>query len=173
MDWLLYFAFVFEVYCFLGWCLEEGYSYYIMGHFKKDGFLKGPFKPMYGFAICILIYFYYVREVSYISLAILFIVVPTLIEYISGHLLKKCFGKAYWDYSKIKYNFQGVICARFSICWAILVFFTLIILNPLIDHIYFNFVGVLSKVVPAIGIYMIIDTYFTVRQISYSKINAS
>ncbi len=171
MDWLLYFMFIFEVYCFLGWCLEEAYSYFIAGHFKKDGFLKGPFKPMYGFAIIILVYFYYVIQLRGMLLGILLVIVPTLIEYISGYGLKKYFGKVYWDYSKVKYNFQGFICARFSIFWTMLVFVALILIQPLIDSIYYNFNNTLSRVVPLIGIYIFADMFITIKQISYSKIN--
>lgn len=169
MDWLLYFAFIFEIYCLLGWCLEEGYSYFTVGHFKKDGFLKGPFKPMYGFAISILVYFYYIGQLKQVSLVMLFIIIPTLIEYLSGYGLKKYFGKVYWDYGRFKYNFQGLICARFSVYWTFLVFVTLAVIQPLVDSFYFNFNSILGKIVPLIGVYIIIDTYFTVKQISYNK----
>lgn len=171
MDWLLYFVFIFLVYCFLGWCLEEVYCYFVTGHFKEDGFLKGPLKPMYGFAMVSLVYFYYVMKIRGILLGILLIIVPTLIEYLSGYILKKFFGKVYWDYSRFKYNFQGLVCVRFSACWMILVFATLNVIHPLIDSIYFDFNSILSKIVPLIWICMIVDIFFTIKQISYNKIN--
>jgi uncharacterized membrane protein len=173
MDWLLYFVFVFEVYCFLGWCLEEAYSYFASGHFKKDGFLWGPFKPMYGFAIAILAYLYYIAELRGGLLGVMYIIIPTLIEYLSGYVLKKYFGKVYWDYSRLKYNFQGLICAKFSVYWTILVFITLNLIQPIINLIYYNYNGILSRGVPLIAIYMFVDVFFTVKQISYSKIKAS
>ncbi|HBF6445007.1 TPA: hypothetical protein KOT04_003754, partial [Clostridioides difficile] len=43
---LLYFLFNFFLYGFIGWIIENLYSYYKQGHFQEDGFLNGPFKPM-------------------------------------------------------------------------------------------------------------------------------
>ncbi|MDS0525375.1 putative ABC transporter permease [Clostridium sp. SHJSY1] len=171
MDWLLYLVFNFEVYCFLGWCLEELYSYFVAGHFKKDGFLKGPFKPMYGFAMVSLVYLYYIMKLRGILLGILLILIPTLVEYLSGYGLKKFFGKIYWDYSKLKYNFKGLVCARFSIFWTVLVFIVLIIIQPLLNSIYFNFNNILSRIVPLIWMCMIVDIFFTIKQIAYNKVN--
>ena len=45
------FLYNFFVYGFIGWIIENIFSYYIHGHFQKDGFLKGPFKPMYAIAM--------------------------------------------------------------------------------------------------------------------------
>ena len=56
MSWLSYICFIFVLYSFLGWVLEEIYCFIVTGHFKEDGFLNGPFKPMYGFAMAIIIY---------------------------------------------------------------------------------------------------------------------
>lgn len=46
------YLFYFTVYSFLGWVLEGSYNLYSTGTFRKEGFLKGPFKPMYGCAPC-------------------------------------------------------------------------------------------------------------------------
>ena len=46
--------------------------------------------------------------------------VMTLIEYIAGVIFIKGMKVKLWDYSKEKFNFQGIICLRFSIYWAIL-----------------------------------------------------
>ena len=45
------FLYNFFIYGFIGWIIENIFSYYIHGHFQKDGFLKGPFKPMYAIAM--------------------------------------------------------------------------------------------------------------------------
>ncbi|KWX89533.1 hypothetical protein AMQ83_00040, partial [Paenibacillus riograndensis] len=38
------------LYSFLGWVLEGSYNLYSLVMFRKEGFLRGPFKPMYVFA---------------------------------------------------------------------------------------------------------------------------
>ena len=62
MNWLLFYVFNFVLYSFLGWILEEVYSYFTFGYFKEHGFLNVPFKPMYGIALFILIMFYYLSS---------------------------------------------------------------------------------------------------------------
>ena len=43
---LFYLFFTFIIYSFAGWVIEELYSKHSTGRFKKEGFLKGPLKPM-------------------------------------------------------------------------------------------------------------------------------
>ena len=47
--------FNFILYSIVGWIIEGVYSYIITGNFKKEGFMKGPYKPMYGIAFTILV----------------------------------------------------------------------------------------------------------------------
>ena len=146
MSGLFYFIFIFVIYSFLGWCLEEVFSYFVLGYFKKEGFLSVPFKPMYG-----------VLNLSKAVMTIFFIVIPTTVEYISGYLLKKYFDKVYWDYNDIKYNFQGLICLRFSLAWIGLSALTIFAIQPVISRIYLTFQGVLKYVAMILAAYIVID----------------
>ena len=47
-------------------------------------------------------------------------IVMTLFEYIAGLIFIKGMHVQLWDYSKEKFNIQGIICLKFSIFWAIL-----------------------------------------------------
>lgn len=162
MDWFLYLLFNFCLYSFFGWVLEEVYCFVTRGYFKSDGFLKGPFKPMYGFAISILVYCYKGLEIRGFFLMILLITLPTLIEFISGYGLKRYFGKVYWDYSKIRFNFMGIICARFSGYWSILAVLDLAYIQPLIDRLYINYL--VSGISLIIVICMCIDLFFILKE---------
>ena len=93
MNWLLYMLFNLIFYSFLGWILEEVYSFFSLGFFKKHGFLSVPLKPMYGIAMCLLIYCYDNLRISGIAMGILFVIVPTMVEYLTGYLLRKIFEK--------------------------------------------------------------------------------
>ena len=145
------------MYSFLGWCLEEVFSYFVLGYFKKDGFLKVPFKPMYGIAISILVYMYEFLEFSKGFMIIASFIVPTLVEYISGYMLEKYFGKSYWDYKDIKYNFQGIICLRFSLAWIALAAFTLFALQPAVSKVYLMAEGIFGYVSMILFVYIFID----------------
>ena len=138
MSGLFYFIFIFVIYSFLGWCLEEVFSYFVLGYFKKEGFLNIPFKPMYGTAATILVCMYEFLEFSKLSMIPFFFLVPTTVEYVSGFLLEKYFGKSYWDYKDMKYNFQGIICLRFSLAWIVLSALIIFVIQPIINQVYFN-----------------------------------
>ena len=45
----------FFIFAFLGWVLETIYSFIVLGHFTKRGFLFGPLCPIYGFGAIIMI----------------------------------------------------------------------------------------------------------------------
>jgi len=169
MEWLVYLTFNFILYSFLGWCLEEGYSYFTTGHLKKDGFLRGTFKPMYGFTISTLVYIYSVLRVEFLLLIISCIVVPTTVEYISGYGLKKLFHKEYWSYKNIKSNFQGIICLKFSIYWSILTCFAIVTMQPVVETIYFRFMNFIVFLAPIFIIYILVDLFTTLRVLSYKK----
>lgn len=120
MKIMFYLLFNFILYCFLGWVIEEIYSFTITGEFKKDGFLKGPFKPMYGIAVTYLIFCKEILEIRGIPLILLCFLIPTTVEYISGSALKYIFNESYWDYSNFKYNLHGFITLKFSLYWTLL-----------------------------------------------------
>lgn len=170
MYWLFYFIFIFTIYSFLGWCLEEVFSYFVLGYFKKEGFLNVPFKPMYGIAICILVCMYELLNISKISMVIFFIVVPTAVEYISGYLLNRCFGESYWDYTDMKYNFQGIICLRFSLAWVALSALTIFIIQPIISNMYLTFEGVFGYVSMILSVYILLDFIEITINNHYKKI---
>lgn len=168
MNWLFYLIFIFVLYSFLGWCIEEVFSYFVLGYFKKEGFLKLPFKPMYGFAISILVYMYEILDFSKAAMMIFFIIVPTTIEYISGYLLKKYYRKVYWSYIDIKYNFQGIICLRFSLAWAVLSAFVIFILQPVINIGYIYYENFFNSISSLLLMYITID-FITIIFRCYSE----
>lgn len=136
MNLLFYVFFTFMIYSLVGWIIEELYSFYSTGSFKKDGFLKEPLKPMYGIAMTILVICYEVFKIHGIPFIILCFLIPTIVEYISGYMLKNIFQKIYWDYSKLKFNIKGYVCITFSFYWCILSYIGVVYLNPVIKSIY-------------------------------------
>jgi len=114
-------------YSFCGWVLEEIYQFFTKGTFIKPNFLLGPFKPMYGIAAVLLLA---VKKFGKKAFFFWAQIISLGVEYISGLWLKKSFGLQYWDYSKSKYNLQGLICWEFAIIWIILAYGFAYLLQP-------------------------------------------
>lgn len=170
MNRLFYLLFNFIIYSFIGWIIEEFYSFIITGKFKKEGFLKGPFKPMYGIAVTYLILCSEILEIKGISFILLCFLIPTTVEYISGALLKYIFNKSYWDYSCLKYNIHGFVTLKFSIYWTLLSFIGIYFLQPAIHNFYNESEINLIIGVCFFSIILVIDLIFTLQNFKKSKI---
>lgn len=109
------FLFYFSVYSCFGWILENSYSYIKQKKFLKDNFFLGPFKPMYGISPLLLILLTEFRMPLFFFLICCFLV-PTIVEYVSGVMLYRFFNRKYWDYSHMRYQFQGHVSLIFSLC---------------------------------------------------------
>ena len=68
----------------------------------------------------------------------MYLIIPTCVEFISGYLLLKIFNEKYWDYSKLKFNFKGLITLKFSIYWAILCYIGIRYLSPFMNNFYIS-----------------------------------
>ena len=142
------FLYNFFIYGFIGWIIENIFSYYIHGHFQKDGFLKGPFKPMYAIAMALIVELYNALP-NIIFLIIISFIIPTAVEYITGVLMRRFFHKNYWDYSQEKYNYEGIICLRFSLIWVILSIIAVKIIHPYFIYEIYN---LLNEIWPNLSI---------------------
>lgn len=142
------FLYNFFIYGFIGWIIENIFSYYIHGHFQKDGFLKGPFKPMYAIAMAWIVELYNALP-NIIFLIIISFIIPTAVEYITGVLMRRFFHKNYWDYSQEKYNYEGIICLRFSLIWVILSIIAVKIIHPYFIYEIYN---LLNEIWPNLSI---------------------
>lgn len=165
MNVLYYLALNFIIYSFIGWIIEELYSFFIDGKFKKEGFLMGPFKPMYGIAISLLILCHEILKIDGIPIILLCFLIPTTVEYISGYLLKHIFNKVYWDYSKLKFNLQGIVTLKFSLYWTFLSFIAVYFIQPVILNIYVR-QGKFLIAATMVGIIaFLVDFFVTVKKL--------
>ena len=161
MNNFLILAFLFFIGCFLGWGLEVLYRRFSPANVTRKwinpGFLVGPYLPLYGFGLCALYLLANLEHTSLISnvtagskilLFIVMALVMTLFEYIAGVIFIKGMKVKLWDYSNEKFNFQGIICLKFSIYWALLGAIFYFLIHPHIldarqwfaDNLAFSFV---------------------------------
>lgn len=160
-----YFLFNFFVFGIIGWGIEQLYCLAVTGHFQQDGFLQGPFKPMYAIAMSLLILLNDTFFLSSFALLLMCAMIPTTVEYLAGLLTRHVFHKDYWDYSKLKFNFQGLICPQFSICWTILTFIGVHYVQPYVMiPVYEQVFPYWFVLCPFVLITFFLDEVLTIRQ---------
>ncbi|AGX45234.1 putative ABC transporter permease [Clostridium saccharobutylicum] len=169
MNLLVYLVFNFIIYSFIGWLIEELYAFIVDKRFKKEGFLIGPFKPMYGIAMTLLILYDSALNINRIILLVLCFFIPTTVEYVSGYMLKHIFNKVYWDYSNLKYNVNGFITLKFSLYWTVLSFIGVKYIQPIFYSIYISAEEFFQLFVIVSIITFIIDFYFTLKKFAISN----
>lgn len=123
------------IYSFAGWCLEVCGAAVKRKKFVNRGFVTAPLCPIYGAgAVAFAIFLPELKE----SLFFLFLggaILASLVEFFTGVLLEKIFGRKWWDYSGQKFNFDGYICLRFSIIWGIFAVLLICFVNPFLQGI--------------------------------------
>lgn len=169
---ITYLAMSFFLYGFLGWVIENLFSYFAKGHFQEDGFLRGPFKPMYAIAMTILIFFAEVMKVNFFILLILCFIVPTVVEYVTGYIIRRYLHKDYWDYSTLNYNYQGLICLSFSVAWTVLTFIGVKYFQPYIVTPMFDIIAPISYLaVTLLTLVVILDIGSTfIKELNLQKV---
>ncbi len=140
MTYLLFFI----IGCMIGYLCEVLFRrLFSAKKWVNPGFLKGPWLPMYGFGLIIMMglcslliihlpesfVFYnplgdlYGREIA--SGATAYDLIPigmiwvslVLLEFMAGLIFVKGFKVRLWDYSNMKGNIMGIICPLFNLIW--------------------------------------------------------
>lgn len=163
MSGVAYVVFNFIIYSVIGWIIEEAYSFLVNKKFKREGFLIGPFKPMYGIAVTLLILCNQTLGIDGGPLIMLCFLIPTTVEYISGYMLKHIFNKIYWDYSHLKYNIHGFVTLKFSLYWTLLSYIGIYFLQPVVYNFYKGSEGILIIAVCFLLSILILDLLLTLQ----------
>ena len=154
---ILKYLFLFVTGSILGWMLEVFYRRYF-GKARKwinPGFLSGPYLPLYGSGMCLL-YIVSDLNINFIVKILFFAFITTMIEYVTGLFFLKYYKTRLWDYTKFKFNIQGLIAPLYTLFWTILSLFFYYVLYPyfynkiefLYQHLEFSlFIGVFYGVV--------------------------
>lgn len=136
----LYYVFLyFIIFSFLGWLMETIRVSIMSKKFVNRGFINGPFCPIYGIGINLIIIFLSKLNHNYIMLIIGGVILCSVLEYITSYVLETIFDAKWWDYSYRKFNLKGRICLDISCAWGILSFlmikFVVPFINNLIDYL--------------------------------------
>lgn len=151
------------LYSFAGWVLESVSKTIEQRKFVNSGFLNGPFCPIYGFGALIMILCLNFLKEKPILLFIAAFVILSIWEYMVGVFLEKTFKTKYWDYSHLKFNFQGRICLKNSIFWGILGVLFICLVHPFIEnYVQMLPTSVLIYINSIIGIVILIDLVISI-----------
>lgn len=126
---------IFIVYAFIGWCTEVSYAALDTGKFVNRGFLNGPYCPIYGCGVVIVVTILTPLKENLLILFIGSFILTTVLEFITGYVLEKIFHNKWWDYSDKPFNVKGYICLKFSILWGLACTFIMDVLHPIIYKI--------------------------------------
>ena len=133
LQWLLFFY----LYSLIGWCFESVYVSIKKRRLINRGFIRGPFLPLYGSGAIVMLFVSrpFSDQILYLFLAGM--IGATLLEYITGVLMESLFKVRYWDYSNLKFNYQGQICLSSSIAWGgLTVLMTRVIHQPIEQFVF-------------------------------------
>ena len=123
---------IFIIYAFIGWCTEVSYAALDRGIFVNRGFLNGPYCPIYGCGVVIVVAVLTPLKDNLLILFIGSFLLTSILEYITGYLLEKVFHNQWWDYSDKPFNIHGYVCLKFSIYWGLACTFIMDVLHPII-----------------------------------------
>lgn len=162
---------IFVIYAFIGWCAEVAFAALTRGVFVNRGFLNGPYCPIYGCGVLLVIVAMDPLKHNLILLFIGSLLLTSVLEYITGFILEKVFHNQWWDYSDEPFNIKGYVCLRFSVMWGLACIFIIRIIHPAI----YGFIQWIPKkigivLLAVIAVCFVIDLIVTVSTIiSFNK----
>ncbi len=124
---------MFMIYAFLGWCMEVAYAALETGKFVNRGFMNGPYCPIYGFGVIIVVMVLTPLKRNLFLLFLGSLLLTSMLEFVTGFILEKIFHNQWWDYSDCPFNIKGYVCLKFSIYWGLGCVFIMELIHPMID----------------------------------------
>lgn len=151
-------GYLFETIC--SWIFKTGFS---------SGILYGPWTPLYGFGVLIIMLLsnkifeslHLNKVVETIIVFVVITIVLTILEWLGGILIEKLFHITFWDYSNYKYHIGKYISLEMSLVWGVgsIILIYLVLpwsLNlikkiPLLVTIIFSFLFLIDMLVTTIS----------------------
>ncbi len=125
----------FFIYSFIGWCAEVCAAAIYKRKFINRGFVSSPFCPIYGTGAAAFTVFLPELRGNLFFLFLGGVILASFIEFATGALLEKVFHRKWWDYSGIRFNFEGYICLKYSALWGVFAILLIYFVNPFLASV--------------------------------------
>ena len=170
---IYYVVIFFALYSFAGWIIELAYRSCRQKKFVNPGFLFGPFVPLYGTgAIAVIILHAYISNTNIALQFIIYLVILSAIEYITGEFFERVWGLKLWEYSNKIFNIKGKVSLAFSIVWALMALIAINFIHPYIANYVYGIESAHAKLASIVlGVYFITDFCFSVILLNKFKRN--
>lgn len=138
---LSYLFLIFFAYAIIGWCYEVFLEVVVyQWGFSNRGFLLGPYCPVYGFGVLLLLLCLNgVRQKKkWYSPILVFlgtVMITTALELVTSYILEFAIGHWMWDYTRYQYQFDGRIALNPSIRFGLGGLLFLYIVQPLLEKL--------------------------------------
>lgn len=123
------------IYSILGWIWEVFYVFLDTDKLVNRGFLNGPLCPIYGIGATMVYLFLSPIADNLGLLYIGGVILPTVVEYLTGAVMENLFHASWWDYSDRKFNLKGRICLQVSIGWGLFSVVMIKVIHPIVYDI--------------------------------------
>lgn len=143
---------LFTIGCILGFILETLWYFVKNGIWiNKQGLLYGPFKPIYGTGLVLIVFLMYNFKNKNIFCKFgLGVILGSLFEYFCSLFQEFALGTSTWNYSTFKYNISGRIYLPYSIAWGLITLVCTQYLYPCFKKLYLKIPAELSKILTII-----------------------
>ena len=157
---------IFIIYAFIGWCSEVSYAALDRGIFVNRGFLNGPYCPIYGCGVLIVVVLLTPLKKNLLILYLGSFLLTSVLEFITGFVMEKVFHNKWWDYSDQPLNIGGYVCVLFSLIWGVFCVLIVKVIHPLIYKVLTMIPFVLGIIVMAcLAVGLLADLYVTASAI--------
>lgn len=156
----------FMVYSFIGWSIEVILTLIEKKKFVDRGFLIGPYCPIYGYGMLLIVFLLRNYTDNPLVLFILAMVICMVLEYLTSYFMELIFKARWWDYSDKKYNINGRVCLEYAIFFGIGGCIVMYLVHPFVMNIVSKLSG-LSLLVVGITLLVIyiVDTAISLSTI--------
>lgn len=161
---------LFFIFSFIGYLWETFLFFIKKRRFVNRGFLKGPWLPIYGYGMILILIILSKYMNKPFLLFILIIVLCGVVEYLTSFLLEVFFRKKWWDYSNSFLNINGRVCFTGLLFFGIGGIICTYFITPYLIIKISNISNSIKKVIVFLLVTLyVIDNYYSVKKPNKGK----
>ena len=130
-----YWFIIFIIYSFIGWIIDICDIFFHTKKIVNRGFLIGPYCPIYGVGVLLIIFLLKEFTDTPLALFVLASVICMTLEYLTSYVMEKWFNARWWDYSDRKFNLNGRICLETTIPFGLGAMLVMYVVQPFIANL--------------------------------------